>query len=548
MFCALDSRFSANLCVLVVVYVCNVSTFSFLPFQNSIVNRTISTVECLAMESEASGDSDSDYEVLSPQFTMPPLSALTTGFQRLQGAPNTSSHPPEVPDEIEAASAPASDDSSPSTDSFEMVPPMPPVHMLTAGFGTHQTPGTACGLPVHSAPPPSSPLRTLSTCPSVLETFDDSKIILLVGDAGSGGTAQINRCRIADPRFPGVYIMKGQRANSPALTPRWKDYMNREIKFLKLVRGNPRFPQLIGKTSSAIIMTVAEGVDASLWMACRSLPCGDIDMLFKELKLSDRYEIAFHLAEAMVDLHRIGVTHCDLKPGNFMIKRCSSTGPSVSPFTSPYHSGWAVTVVDFGFAQHPSVGDAVKGGTTFYQSPDSVLGSCDSSVDVWAFGMVLGQLLGTEFTKSLNDEYGRWKRAQMQQEAENPAMAVRRSRMEKEEFAKLYFTARSKASERSMRTIAVAVRRLMMQCLKYDGSSRPTMMECSSTLRRCLEDELCFERLYYHSEVRWVVILPKHAQITPAHSLRRFTCLVCHSCHNLIRSVRSSGPVLMPVE
>jgi serine/threonine protein kinase len=447
------------------------------------------------MDSEARSDSDSDYELLTTSFVMPPISALTSGFVTQNAGTNVLlSMPHAVPGEIEAASAASPHDSSSSSHSYDVVPPLPPPCMLTTGFGSSQIRGGGCvGEPL----PPPIP-RTLSAA-GVLETFDKSKIILLDDASDSGGTAMIHRCQIADPRYPDVYILKSQRTEKP--NSKWKDYMTREIKFLKLVRGSPYFPQLIGKTSDAIIMTVAEGVDASKWMACRKVPCGDIDVLFKDLKLSDRYEIAFHLAQAFRHSHSLGVTHCDLKPGNFMIKRCAPRGPLLSPFTTPYHTGWVVTVIDFGFAQHPTVGDAVKGGTTFYESPDSVLGSCDTSVDAWAFGMVLGQLLGTEFTASLQNDFDCVRKELMQQAAMNPHVAQRKSRLEKDEFAKMYFSARSKASERSMRTFPVAVRRLMMQCLRYDGSSRPTMEECASTLRRCLEDELCFERLYYHSAV-----------------------------------------------
>jgi len=75
-------------------------------------------------------------------------------------------------------------------------------------------------------------------------------------------------------------------------------------------------------------------------------------------------------------VHELGVLHLDLKPGNVLMRH-----------------GRSPAVADFGLSG--PVGERAHGGTLRYQSPEQLAGErCDRSTDVYALGMILGELLG----------------------------------------------------------------------------------------------------------------------------------------------------------
>ncbi len=101
------------------------------------------------------------------------------------------------------------------------------------------------------------------------------------------------------------------------------------------------------------------------------------------LETSEVLRIAREVLLALADLHRLGIVHRDVKPGNILLG-----------------AGGLVKLADFGLARHWDGGDTrateTEGlvGTMEYLAPEQALGRpVDARSDLYAFGVVLYELL-----------------------------------------------------------------------------------------------------------------------------------------------------------
>src|SRR5262245_3338808 len=115
------------------------------------------------------------------------------------------------------------------------------------------------------------------------------------------------------------------------------------------------------------------------------------------IPVDEALTIAMQIAGALEAAHELGITHRDLKPGNVMIR-----------------SDGSVKVLDFGLAQQVSpqsdasvsnsptltMGMTAAGailGTAAYMAPEQARGKkLDKRVDIWAFGVVLYEMITGE--------------------------------------------------------------------------------------------------------------------------------------------------------
>lgn len=117
-----------------------------------------------------------------------------------------------------------------------------------------------------------------------------------------------------------------------------------------------------------IISAYCEGVDLATQIENR---CLDIELIIRMMR---------QLASALQAAHAQGIIHRDLKPDNILID-----------------GNGVIKLVDFGIAKirdehQTSTGEII--GTPAYMSPEQFRGeSVDASSDIWAFGVLLYQLL-----------------------------------------------------------------------------------------------------------------------------------------------------------
>jgi Tol biopolymer transport system component len=155
----------------------------------------------------------------------------------------------------------------------------------------------------------------------------------------------------------------------------------REAKVLASL-NHPNVAQIYGVEDRALVMELVEGIE----------PKGPIP-------LDEAWRIASQIAAALEYAHERGIVHRDLKPANIKIT-----------------SDGAVKLLDFGLAkafanQKESVGNAEHSptltigatevgvilGTAAYMAPEQAKGkSVDKRADIWAFGVVLYELLTGE--------------------------------------------------------------------------------------------------------------------------------------------------------
>ena len=151
--------------------------------------------------------------------------------------------------------------------------------------------------------------------------------------------------------------------------------------------NHPHIAQIYGIEDNALIMELVEGEDLSQRIARGAIP------------LDEALPIARQIAEALEAAHEQGVIHRDLKPANIKVRPDGT-----------------VKVLDFGLAKalDPSAGRAPGSshlansptitspmtmhglilGTAAYMAPEQAKGkTVDKRADVWAFGVVLYEML-----------------------------------------------------------------------------------------------------------------------------------------------------------
>jgi eukaryotic-like serine/threonine-protein kinase len=113
---------------------------------------------------------------------------------------------------------------------------------------------------------------------------------------------------------------------------------------------------------------------------------GPLSRSHRSLTVREKMEIMREIAGAAHELHRIGLLHCDIKPGNILVER------RPDGLLKPY-------IVDFGLAQEAARGPrsvvSVPLGTPAYMAPEQAAGdrrALDPRSDVYGLGATLFDL------------------------------------------------------------------------------------------------------------------------------------------------------------
>ncbi len=197
---------------------------------------------------------------------------------------------------------------------------------------------------------------------------------------GAGGMGEVYRARdtklnrdVAIKVLPEAFALDADRLAR----------FTREAQVLASL-NHPNIAQIYGIESNAIVMELVEGEDLSAHISRGAIP------------LAESLPIARQIADALEAAHEQGIVHRDLKPANIKVR-----------------ADGTVKVLDFGLAKAmepagASSGEAMNSptltaratqmgmiiGTAAYMAPEQAKGRpVDKRADVWAFGVVLYEML-----------------------------------------------------------------------------------------------------------------------------------------------------------
>ncbi|MFD0377828.1 substrate-binding domain-containing protein [Streptomyces sp. NPDC127112] len=191
----------------------------------------------------------------------------------------------------------------------------------------------------------------------------------LEGRLGEGGMGVVYRARSLSGRQVAVKVIRPELAGDPAFRQRFR----REVAAARQVSGAFTAPVVDADSDAAapwlatLFVTgpsLAERVHAQ-----GPLPAAEVWML------------AAGLVEALRDIHRVGLVHRDLKPGNVLL---AQDGPRVIDF------GIARAVTGPGAEATALTGTGVMVGTPPFMAPEQFgRGEVGPAADVFALGSVL---------------------------------------------------------------------------------------------------------------------------------------------------------------
>ncbi|MEW2524839.1 serine/threonine-protein kinase [Streptomyces sp. NPDC047071] len=185
---------------------------------------------------------------------------------------------------------------------------------------------------------------------------------------GSGGMGVVYLARSASGRRLAVKVVHAQYADDPEFRARFR----REVEAARQVSGAFTAP-----------VVDADADAPSPWMATLYIPgenLGEYVRRHGPLPAERLPELAAGLAEALRDIHRVGVVHRDLKPANVML---ADDGPRVIDF--------GVSRAAEALAGDPLTQTGRVMGTPPYMSPEQLTSPRDvgPASDVFSLGSVL---------------------------------------------------------------------------------------------------------------------------------------------------------------
>jgi len=193
----------------------------------------------------------------------------------------------------------------------------------------------------------------------------------ILAPIGAGGMGEVYRAH--DPRV-------GRNVAIKVSKERFTERFEREARAIAAM-NHPNICQLYDVGPDYLVMELIEG----------EAPKGP-------LPVEEALVIARQIAEALEAAHEKGIVHRDLKPGNIRVKGPASGHPGT------------VKVLDFGLAKvataasssgensptltmSPTIVGVIL-GTAAYMAPEQARGGVvDKRADIWAFGVVLWELL-----------------------------------------------------------------------------------------------------------------------------------------------------------
>ena len=231
----------------------------------------------------------------------------------------------------------------------------------------------------------------------------------------TGSFARVFHGQTADGRAVAIKVLKSEHAQA-------RKRFAREIKVMQAMPENPHVVQYIdhGETSDGTPFIVLEYLDG--------ITLGKLLHSGVRLTESAACALMFQLCDSFGGLHRLGVTHGDIKPNNIMLSWSDGVDPKELMASEIIHigtferSGFHITLLDFGlvrdaqgllrlFEEHnflpghdfeEDIDAGMLTGTPEYIAPEQVadarhgdpaLTRTDTPSDVFGLGVIFFELL-----------------------------------------------------------------------------------------------------------------------------------------------------------
>jgi len=217
----------------------------------------------------------------------------------------------------------------------------------------------------------------------------------VIGLIGEGGMGEVYRARDAKlNRDVALKVLPAVLADDPDRLARFQ----REAQVLGAL-NHPNIAHIHGFEDSPSTGSGHSGVTHAIVMELVEGPTLADRIAQGPISLDDALPIARQIAEALEAAHELGIVHRDLKPANIKVR-----------------DDGVVKVLDFGLAKALDPGSTASGsamnsptltaratqmgtilGTAAYMAPEQAKGrSVDRRADIWAFGVVLYEMLTAE--------------------------------------------------------------------------------------------------------------------------------------------------------
>ncbi|HXW08576.1 MAG TPA: protein kinase [Vicinamibacterales bacterium] len=212
---------------------------------------------------------------------------------------------------------------------------------------------------------------------------------------GAGGMGEVYRARDSRlQRDVAVKILPGIFASDPERKSRFE----REAQLLASL-NHPNIAQIYGVEESgsgpALVMELVEGPTLADVLERRAASAGSRGSYRSGQVDIDALDIARQIADALEAAHERGIIHRDLKPQNVKLRPDGTVkvldfglAKALDPLSSGDMPANSPTITNV----HTRVGTLL--GTAAYMAPEQVKGrAADRRADVWAFGVVLYELI-----------------------------------------------------------------------------------------------------------------------------------------------------------
>jgi eukaryotic-like serine/threonine-protein kinase len=194
---------------------------------------------------------------------------------------------------------------------------------------------------------------------------------------GAGGMGEVYRAR--DSRLLRTVAIKIMHGGTTADETRRARFKDEAYAISSLSHSHIRALYDVGSAGGVdfLVMEYLEGETLASLLRGRPVP------------FNRALVYAAEIAEALSAAHRVGITHCDIKPANIMV-----TGSGIKLLDFGVARLWRDLHTPEDLAAAPTDTDDSGGaGTTSYLAPERLEGlPCDRRGDVYAFGVVLYQL------------------------------------------------------------------------------------------------------------------------------------------------------------